>query len=612
MSKSHQTPPSWLAGFTLALLTLSVMLAISSAWYYHDKIYPNVTIDGVHVGGLTIAQANQELKPSAPSLPETTIVFSVGDTEIASTSTQLAFQPDYPQTIARAYEVGRLGSPLHRARELFLLSTTTQHLSSTLTASPKQLQAALEALAAATDIPGEQPSVELGISGDASSIIVNTGSLGQELQVDDTVDVVLAELHSVTVNQYQDETPSLPAPDSDTPPLFLDITAATETTSKVLSDEEMRVATERATHFVGRSIAPENPEIKLRLTDQDLLSLLVLPDGYDQEQLAAFISEWKANVDRPAQDAVFEHDPETLQVQTFTPHTDGRSLDAQTTALKIVETMQKIESQSSEEVVVTHSVELPIATTSPELPLSELNDLGINERIGFGDSEYDHSIPNRIHNVSHTANKITNTIVAPGEEFSFNKTLGDVSSLTGFRSAYVIKDGKTILGDGGGVCQASTTLFRALLNAGVDITLRRPHSYRVSYYELNSKPGIDATVYSGDVDLRFINDTDHHILIHAQAFSDDLYMKIELYGTSDGRYTELTDHTTWDARPAPPAEYGVDPSLPSGVTRQIDWAVSGIKASFKNKVYDKDGTLLREDEYFSNYRPWSAKYLVGP
>jgi vancomycin resistance protein YoaR len=206
---------------------------------------------------------------------------------------------------------------------------------------------------------------------------------------------------------------------------------------------------------------------------------------------------------------------------------------------------------------------------------------------------------------------MNNILVAPGEEFRFNKTLGEVSKRTGYRSAYVISNGKTVLGDGGGVCQVSTTYFRAVLDAGLQVTLRRPHSYRVSYYELNQKPGIDATVYSGDVDFRFVNDTDHHILIRSSANSDDLYMKVEIYGTSDGRTAEIVDHKTWDLRSPPPPAYYPTTEIPAGTTKQIDWAVSGIKASFTHIVKDKDGETISEKEYYSNYVPWSAKYLQG-
>ena len=190
-------------------------------------------------------------------------------------------------------------------------------------------------------------------------------------------------------------------------------------------------------------------------------------------------------------------------------------------------------------------------------------------RLAFGDSYYEHSIPTRIKMSPWLPVVWTDILVAPGKEFSFNKTLGDVSRATGFEPAYIIRNGLTELGDGGGVCQVSTTLFRAVLNAGLDVTLRLPHSYRVSYYELDRKPGIDATVYAGNVDFRFINDSPNYILIHGEADPKKLYMFYSIYGTSDGRHTEIVDHTTWGLCSPPPAQYIVDESLPPGAKNRL-------------------------------------------
>jgi vancomycin resistance protein YoaR len=214
--------------------------------------------------------------------------------------------------------------------------------------------------------------------------------------------------------------------------------------------------------------------------------------------------------------------------------------------------------------------------------------------------------------VALTAKKINLTVVKPGEEFSFNKALGEVSAATGFKPAYVIKSGRTELGDGGGVCQVSSTLFRSALNAGLNITRRLPHSYRVTYYELNSDPGFDATVYAGNVDFRFINDTPGHLLIYTETNSKNLWMKIEIYGTKDGRVATISDYKTWGAAPPPPTEYIPDASLPPGAKKQIDWSASGLKASFNYTVHDANGNLKQQETYTSIYRPWSAKYLVGP
>ena len=124
-----------------------------------------------------------------------------------------------------------------------------------------------------------------------------------------------------------------------------------------------------------------------------------------------------------------------------------------------------------------------------------VNDLGVKELVGSGYSTYSGSIENRVFNVSHGASKINGVLIPPGETFSFNKTVGDITAATGFKQAYVIKSGRTVLDDGGGICQVSTTLFRAALNAGLPIVNRTAHAYRVGYYEQGFPPGIDATIY---------------------------------------------------------------------------------------------------------------------
>ena len=336
--------------------------------------------------------------------------------------------------------------------------------------------------------------------------------------------------------------------------------------------------------------------------------MLAFPSGFSERKVSDFITRWKKEIEKPAQEAVLVIDKASQRVTTFVPPTDGITLQSDAAVKSIFSGLAQLETSDQKSVTLPYSV----VKTPPKQELSQTNSLGIIQRIGFGESRYQHSIPGRIHNVKLTAEKINNTLVPAGAEFSFNKTLGDVSVATGFDQAYIIKDGRTQLGDGGGVCQVSTTLFRALLDAGLPITKRHAHSYRVSYYELNSKPGVDATVYGGDVDLRFINDTGFPILIHTETDSENLYMKVELFGTSDGRSAEIVDHKVYDITPAPPPLYPLDPSLPHGKVKQIDFAAAGAKASFKTIVKDKTGAVLRQDTYFSNYRPWQAIYLRGP
>jgi vancomycin resistance protein YoaR len=382
--------------------------------------------------------------------------------------------------------------------------------------------------------------------------------------------------------------------------------------SQQLTDEQTEQATKRAADLVGERIALGEQETRRVLSDTSLVTLLKLPEGYREDLLEEILIEWETELNRPPSNAEFEYNPDTLQVTKFVPHRDGLTLNKEQTAQNILGGLYELEHTDTENLAKgILEKELVLQETPPEITLADTNDLGITERIGFGESWYYHSIPNRVHNVSLTTSRISLAIVPPGHEFSFNQTLGDVSSATGFRPAYVIKDGHTLLGDGGGVCQVSTTLFRALLDSGLNITRRLQHSYRVSYYELDRQPGFDATVYAGNVDLRFINDTDHHVLVYGQANPNTLYMTIELYGTSDGRTTEITNHQTWDSRPPLPPQYTPDPSLAPGQLVQVDWAASGIKAQFTHIVRDKDGQAISEETYYSNYRPWAAKFLQG-
>ena len=132
-------------------------------------------------------------------------------------------------------------------------------------------------------------------------------------------------------------------------------------------------------------------------------------------------------------------------------------------------------------------------------------------------------------------------MVEPGGTFSFVEAIGPINRANGFTAAKIISGGRTILGDGGGVCQVSTTIFRAALNSGLPIVERNAHSYRVSYYEQDAPPGLDATIYSPSVDLKFQNDTDSYILVASEYNQENATLKYTIYGQSDGRVVEVTE-----------------------------------------------------------------------
>lgn len=181
-----------------------------------------------------------------------------------------------------------------------------------------------------------------------------------------------------------------------------------------------------------------------------------------------------------------------------------------------------------------NSVRLTVDVVEPNVTLEKINNLGIKTLLARGESNFIGSHKARIHNIETGAAKFNGTIIKPGEEFSFNNILGMVDDKTGYQYELVIKNGKTIPEYGGGLCQLSTTVFRAAILAGLPITERRPHAYPVKYY---NPQGFDATIYPGVSDLKFINNTGGHMLMQIKI--EDTKLMVELYGSSDGRQVTL-------------------------------------------------------------------------
>ncbi|MBI3576987.1 VanW family protein [Candidatus Gottesmanbacteria bacterium] len=326
---------------------------------------------------------------------------------------------------------------------------------------------------------------------------------------------------------------------------------------------------------------------------------------WDEEILDEKLNALATRITIPVQDALFSF--ANNRVSAFRPSHDGRHVNIPALKEKFRESLTEIADRGN------HVVRIPVSIIidKPTFTTEGVNSFGVKELIGRGYSEFAHSIPGRIHNVTLAAARINGILIKPGDTFSFNDALGDVSALTGFQPAYVIKEGKTVLGDGGGVCQVSSTLFRAILNAGLPVVERREHAYRVGYYEqAGYKPGLDATVYAPSVDLKFKNDTPGYLLIQTKTDPTNLTLTFEFYGTRDGRRAEILNHKIWGEAPPPPDLYQDDPTLPTGTIKQVDFAAWGAKASFQYKV-TRNGETLQDRVFTSNFRPWQAVFLRG-
>jgi vancomycin resistance protein YoaR len=325
---------------------------------------------------------------------------------------------------------------------------------------------------------------------------------------------------------------------------------------------------------------------------------------YKTDILDQILANLAESIDIPPQDALFNF--ENGKVTAFKPSASGRKLDVEQTKKLFSDAAASLSDYPNVRVI-----ELPVDIVQPEITTNRANAFGIKELVASGYSEFSGSIPGRIHNVTVATARFHGVLIPPGEDFSFNKILGDVSAATGYQQAYIIKNGRTVLGDGGGVCQVSTTLFRAALNAGLPILERNAHAYRVHYYEEGGfKAGIDATVFEPTVDLKFRNDTPGYLLIQTRIDLEVPSLTFELYGTKDGRVSVISEHQVWGITPPPEPLYQDDPTLPVGTTKQVDFAAWGAKASFKYQV-TRGSEILQDTVFYSNYRPWQAVFLKG-
>lgn len=325
----------------------------------------------------------------------------------------------------------------------------------------------------------------------------------------------------------------------------------------------------------------------------------------NEERISEYVNTFDNSIRKEPKDAVFKF--ENGKVTEFEASKNGYSIDKNKLVPILCQSFINLITAETKETVIR----LPLVWVEPKIKTETVNNLGIRDLLGRGISSFRHSSDIRNFNVEKGSSIVNRILVAPDETFSFLKALGEVTLDNGYKKAYVIKKGKTELDVGGGICQVSTTFFRAILDAGLDITERHAHAYRVSYYEEDSKPGFDATVFIPSPDLKFKNDTGHHLLIQSIYDGKNKKLTYEIYGTSDGRKVEISNYRQWDAQPAPPDVWIDDPTLPPGKVVKDESKVPGLKASFEWKV-TKNGEVIHQKTFTSSYVPWAAVYRRGP
>ncbi len=247
------------------------------------------------------------------------------------------------------------------------------------------------------------------------------------------------------------------------------------------------------------------------------------------------------------------------------PSQDGTLLDIKESAKSIIASLE-------------HNGSIALLHLRPifaDVSKENTQNLEVATLLGYGESDFIGSPHNRIHNINLGTKKYQGIVIAPGGEFSFNELLGPINKENGYLPSHVIKNKKIIQEYGGGLCQLSTTMFRAAIDAGLQITARSNHSYVVEYY---GKPGLDATIYPPNPDLKFKNNTAHHILIQNRIEGTKLYF--EIYGKHDGRSTTIEGPTAYEVQ-----------------------GNGAMKTYVTQTVRDKDNNIIEQQTFKSNYGP---------
>ncbi len=254
------------------------------------------------------------------------------------------------------------------------------------------------------------------------------------------------------------------------------------------------------------------------------------------------------------------------------------------------------------------SMVLASKTVQPDLTAAQLPDASKLSLIHTGVSTYYHSSPERRTNVANAAAKINGAVVPPDGTFSFLGALGGITADNGFVGGLIISGGRTVDGLGGGVCQVSTTVFRALYGAGLPVEERNQHSYRVGYYE--PQVGFEAAVYDPGLDLKFANDTGGPLLI--KTINDDAAstLKVQVWGLKQARTVTVSPAVILKRTPHPAPKYVFNPKLRAGSSRQVDWAADGFDLYITRTIKDASG--VRTDKTSTVYKPWQAVYELGP
>lgn len=553
---SRLIPPSGGMRVSAALLGGVFIIIVSSIGGLYAFNARHEAVYGVRVAKTAIHNtpyetAHEQLRSRADEFYARELTFRVGSTERSSLPAYTGMDISLEQTLDEAYRVGRTGALHERIVQQIRAALLGKDIELAVLFDEKEFDRFVTNIFGPLHTPAQNASYSYNANADSFDFVAPKEGTVIDL------DLLRSDLRARAQSLSSE---SITVVRKDQQPI-----TETTGTQEALAD---------AQGILARGMILATQDDSWKVADEDLAGWIefeprATADGayeltvtFSVDAIEAYLAELAPGLNTPARDAQF-----TI-------------VDGRVEAFQLERPGYQLRSSESAEAIRTAlsngltKATLLFDTTPPSITIEDIENLNINALLGRGESDFAGSPANRIHNIKVGARKYQGMMIAPGEEFSFNQNLGEVDAANGYLPELVIKNNETVPEYGGGICQVSTTLFRAAVYSGLDITARQNHSYVVRYY---GTPGFDATIYPPFPDMRFRNNTPGHILLQYRISGTKLIF--EIYGQDDGRNVEVIGPTLYDQQ-----ENGA------------------VKAWVKQTVTGSDGSIIEEQTFYSNYR----------
>lgn len=591
--RRHSSHRSLITIMWLMAPLLAVVLALAGVTLdraYHGRVLPGVHFSGLPLSGLTELEVKGLLDSHARTFLAAPVVFSWEEREWRPPAAEMGLSLETQRMARQALALGRAGPiPLRWGEEL-LMVVQSQSLPLAARIDRAQLSAFLGAVALEVD----RVPADANLSIRNGQVVAVPAVAGRRVDVPGT-------LSRVRLPRALDGVQRVEVSVNAASPMVIDdgVREAQALVSKMLSAPlTLRLASQTWT-LLPAALGGMIEFKRSSMGDPEHPGSEKLVASLNEAKVAAYVKTLASQFDKPAVDAQLRWTESGVVVTRESA--EGVKLD-QVAAVKAIIAQADHEHR---DVSLTTTVVKPAVTTE------NAPQLGIKDLVATGSSRFSGSSPDRANNIHVAAGRINGTVIPAGAIFSFLDVLGPITKANGYKEGLTIQGDATVPGIGGGVCQVSTTAFRAAFYAGLPIVERHQHTYRVSYYEQDGSPvGFDAAVYSPGVDLRFRNDTGAALLIQAGADAATSTVTFRLYGTDIGREVKLAASKDNEIKAGPPLPAALDPALPKGVRKQVEWRADGVDAAIRRTVTQSDRPLL-SDTFFSRFVPWQEKWVVG-